>query len=166
MIQNNIFGVDIQPIACQIAKLRFFISLAIEQEPDMEKKDDNYGIKPLPNLETHFVSANTLLGLGEWKLISNDARNLKHQLQTNRERYFHARTPQSKQHYRDLDQKLRGDLAEELKQVGMPASDVDEIAHWDPYDQNSTSDWFDAEYMLGITDGLDIVIWKSAVCAS
>ena len=31
LIQNSIFGVDIQSIACQIAKLRFFISLAIEQ---------------------------------------------------------------------------------------------------------------------------------------
>ena len=35
LIQNSIFGLDIQSIACQIAKLRFFISLAIEQEPDM-----------------------------------------------------------------------------------------------------------------------------------
>ena len=34
LIQNTIYGVDIQPIACQIAKLRFFITLAIEQEPD------------------------------------------------------------------------------------------------------------------------------------
>ncbi len=49
LIQNSIFGVDIQPIACQIAKLRFFISLAIEQEPDQTA--DNFGIKPLPNLE-------------------------------------------------------------------------------------------------------------------
>ena len=31
LIQNCIYGVDIQPVACQIAKLRFFISLAIEQ---------------------------------------------------------------------------------------------------------------------------------------
>ena len=61
LIQNSIFGVDIQPIACQIAKLRFFISLAIEQEPD--KAADNFGIKPLPNLETRFVAANTLVGL-------------------------------------------------------------------------------------------------------
>ena len=29
LIQNSIFGVDIQPIACQIAKLRFFISLGL-----------------------------------------------------------------------------------------------------------------------------------------
>ena len=29
-IRNGIYGVDLQPIACRIAKLRFFISLAIE----------------------------------------------------------------------------------------------------------------------------------------
>ena len=50
LIQNSIFGVDIQSIACQIAKLRFFISLTIEQEPT-DKASDNFGIKPLPNLE-------------------------------------------------------------------------------------------------------------------
>ena len=61
LIQNSIFGVDIQPVACQIAKLRFFISLAIEQE--VNKTADNFGIKPLPNLETRFVAANTLLSL-------------------------------------------------------------------------------------------------------
>ena len=33
LIQNGIYDVDIQPIATQIAKLRFFISLAIDQEP-------------------------------------------------------------------------------------------------------------------------------------
>ena len=48
-------------MACQIAKLRFFISLAIEQKKD--ETVDNFGIKPLPNLETRFVAANTLLSL-------------------------------------------------------------------------------------------------------
>ena len=62
LIQNGIFGVDIQSIACQIAKLRFFISLTIEQEPDGDT-GNNFGIKPLPNLETRFVTANTLIGL-------------------------------------------------------------------------------------------------------
>ena len=54
---------DIQPVACQIAKLRFFISLAIEQQPTGDR-GDNYGIHPLPNLETRFVAADTLLELG------------------------------------------------------------------------------------------------------
>ena len=47
-------------MACQIARLRFFISLAIEQESERETPEDNYGIKPLPNLETRFVAADTL----------------------------------------------------------------------------------------------------------
>ena len=62
LIQNSIYGVDIQPIATQIAKLRFFISLAIDQE-STDDAGDNYGIKPLPNLETRFIAADSLLGL-------------------------------------------------------------------------------------------------------
>ena len=57
LIQNSIYGVDIQPVATQIAKLRFFISLAIEQRPD--SRADNLGIRPLPNLETPASSPRT-----------------------------------------------------------------------------------------------------------
>ncbi len=62
LIQNGIFGVDIQPVACQIAKLRFFISLVVEQETN-DNPAENYGIRPLPNLETRFVAADALIGL-------------------------------------------------------------------------------------------------------
>ena len=61
LIENCIFGVDIQPIAIQIAKLRFFISLVIEQ--DAKDDAENYGIRALPNLETRFVVANSLLSI-------------------------------------------------------------------------------------------------------
>lgn len=59
LIENCIFGVDIQPIAVQIAKLRCFISLVIDNKVDISKP--NRGIRPLPNLETKFVAANSLL---------------------------------------------------------------------------------------------------------
>ncbi len=99
LIQNSIFGVDIQPVATQVAKLRFFISLAIEQQPD-EDPDNNYDIKPLPNLETRFVAANTLLGLSrpqQLTLGQTDAVNrIQQQLNDNRERHFHATTRQQK----------------------------------------------------------------------
>ncbi|MDR2809039.1 MAG: Eco57I restriction-modification methylase domain-containing protein [Tannerellaceae bacterium] len=62
LIENCIYGVDIQPIAVQIAKLRFFISLICEQTPNNDP-DDNYGIVPLPNLESKFVVADTLIPL-------------------------------------------------------------------------------------------------------
>lgn len=63
LIRNSIFGVDIQPMAVHIAKLRFFISLIVEQKKDGAKVDENFGILPLPNLETKFVAANSLLHL-------------------------------------------------------------------------------------------------------
>ena len=157
LIQNSIFGVDIQPIACQIAKLRFFISLTIEQEPDRDA--DNFGIKPLPNLETRFIAANTLIGLKtERTLTSETARNLERQLRDNRERHFHATTRSRKLACKRTDSKLRAELTTELKNLGLPADDAEKLAHWDPYDQNATANWFDPEWMFGVTDGYDVVI--------
>ena len=103
LIQNSIFGVDIQPVACQIAKLRFFISLAIEQEPD--ETAENMGIKPLPNLETRFLAANTLIGLQLSEvssLLQDDAvqKNRK-EIEAIRRKYFLANNrPQKIQYIR------------------------------------------------------------------
>ena len=157
LIQNSIFGVDIQPVACQIAKLRFFISLAIEQES--EQNAENFGIKPLPNLETRFIAANTLIGLkAQGTLTSNTAQDLEKALRDNREQHFHATTRQRKRACKIKDEELRSELATELKHFGMPADDAEKIAQWDPYDQNATTDWFDSEWMFGLTEGFDVVI--------
>lgn len=162
LIQNSIYGVDIQPIACQIARLRFFISLAIEQEPGGEITD-NYGIKPLPNLETRFVAANTLLRLDtsgmQMNLTTPEVTQLQEELNANRERHFHATTRQKKKVCRDHDRELRDKLATALqKVVGLPAADAANISGWDPYDQNAQAEWFDAGYMFGVTEGFDLVI--------
>ena len=157
LIQNSIFGVDIQPVACQIAKLRFFISLAIEQEPDPAA--DNFGFKPLPNLETRFIAADTLLGLkGERMLTSAKAQQVESSLLDNRERHFHATTRRKKLEYKRKDKQLRKSLAQALESLGFPADDADKIAQWDPYDQNARAGWFDAEYMFGVAGGFDVVI--------
>ncbi|MDR0486428.1 MAG: N-6 DNA methylase, partial [Elusimicrobiota bacterium] len=60
LIENNIYGVDIQNIAVQISKLRFFMALVAEQDRSGDK-NDNYKIRPLPNLETKFIAANALI---------------------------------------------------------------------------------------------------------
>ena len=160
LIQNSIYGVDIQPIATQIAKLRIFISLAIEQQP--EPTADNFGIQPLPNLETRFVAADTLLGLERPTQLSlgqtASVNELKQKLHDNRERYFHANSRQRKLACRQEDAQLRQKLADALRVTGFPAADADKVAAWDPYNQNSKSDWFDMEYMFGVTDGFDVVI--------
>ena len=157
LIQNSIFGVDIKPVACQIAKLRFFISLAIEQQPD--RAAENFGVKPLPNLETRFIAANTLIGLTAQRMLtSNTAQALERELGNNRERHFHATTRQRKRECQRRDEKLRAELATELESMGTAADDAEKIAQWDPYDQNATADWFDSEWMFGVPDGFDVVI--------
>ena len=161
LIQNGIYGVDIQPIATQIAKLRFFISLAIEQEPSSDA-GDNYGIKPLPNLETRFVAADTLLGLArpaQMSLGQTDAvKELQRELDRNRESHFHANTRQQKQVYRREDSRLRQELSHALREANFSVDDAGKIAAWDPYDQNAHADWFDSEYMFGTPEGFDVVI--------
>ncbi len=157
LIQNCIYGVDIQPVACQIAKLRFFISLAIEQEPDNEA--ENLGIRPLPNLETRFLAANTLLGLkGEAMLTSARTQELERELVLNGERHFHAITREEKRACQKKDRALREALAAELREVGMPAEDAEKIASWDRYDTRAVADWFAPERMFGIREGFDVVI--------
>lgn len=70
LIENCIYGVDIQSIAVQISKLRFFISLVVDQKINTDPTD-NFGIRPLPNLEAKFVAANTLIGLNKRMQLSS-----------------------------------------------------------------------------------------------
>lgn len=158
LIENCIYGVDIQPIATQISKLRFFISLVVEQKVNSEK--DNFGIRPLPNLETKFVAANTLIGIEkESNLFSTDEiKALEKQLKKVRSKLFSARTKETKIKYRNLDKKLRGQIAENLKSQGLPVGSAEKLAVWDPYDQNATSPFFDPEWMFDIKEGFDVVI--------
>src|SRR4030042_1130847 len=54
-IQNSLYGVDIDPGAVEIAKLRLWLSLVVDE-------DDFKEIKPLPNLDYKIVCGNSLLG--------------------------------------------------------------------------------------------------------
>ena len=61
LIQKCIYGVDIQQIAVEIAKLRFFISLLVDEKIDWDKPESNYGIEPLPNLDFKLMQGNSLI---------------------------------------------------------------------------------------------------------
>ena len=159
LIENCIYGVDIQPIATQIAKLRFFISLIVEQKIDDTR--ENRGVRPLPNLETKFVAANTLLDVEKPSqlLLRNPEVDRKEKaLEEVRRRHFTARTPRTKDRYRQRDAELRSEISALLQSDGFPSETTEKIAAWDPYDQNATADFFDPEWMFGITEGFDVVI--------
>jgi adenine-specific DNA-methyltransferase len=159
LIENCIYGVDIQPIAIQISKLRFFISLVIDQKVDKEK--ENYGIRPLPNLETKFVSANTLIGLERPKqlqLRNQEIEKKEKELKDIRHRYFTAKTRAGKLKLQEKDREIRKQIAKLLINDGWPDDTAHKIASFDLFDQNASTDWFDPEWMFGIVEGFDIVI--------
>ena len=61
LIEKCIYGVDIQQIAVEIAKLRFFISLLVDEKIEWNKPENNYGIEPLPNLDFKLMQGNSLI---------------------------------------------------------------------------------------------------------
>ncbi len=124
LIQNCIYGSDIQSIAVQIAKLRFFISLVCEQKPSTNVSD-NYGIHSLPNLETKFVAADSLIGLPSvgkdvLGLGTGDIADLKEKLWDVRQRHFSAKNYQQKKKLRNKDEDLRNKIKAAVKQDAKP----------------------------------------------
>ncbi len=149
IIQNSIYGADIQCIAVQITKLRFFISLVCDA-------GDN--IQPLPNLETKFVSANSLIDLqSENKQLSLfNVDDLKQQLFDVRAKHFATRSVSEKIKLREQDEHLRNQLLEKLTS-NVNDDQAQQMAHWDPYDQNNSAEFFNPSWMFGV-DNFDIII--------
>ncbi|QEM05543.1 N-6 DNA methylase [Mucilaginibacter rubeus] len=156
LIENCIYGVDIQPIATQISKLRFFISLVVDQKVDAEH--ENFGIRPLPNLEAKFVAANTLIGIdkpvkGKFTGSLFDKKEidvLEKQLKNIRHKIFSIKSPGRKRELREQDRILReqiGDLL--IADYGNDTAKL--LASWDPYDQNISSPFYDTEWMFGLS---------------
>ncbi|MEA5536906.1 Eco57I restriction-modification methylase domain-containing protein [Crocosphaera sp. XPORK-15E] len=156
LIENCIFGVDIQPIAVQISKLRFFISLIVDQKVNNARP--NRGILPLPNLETKFVAANSLIGIEtQLSLRSPEVIKKEEELKQVRQQHFKARTPKTKRNCREKDKNLRQEISQLLKSTGLESATADTLARWNPYDLNARSDFFDPTWMFGVSS-FDICI--------
>lgn len=155
LIENCIYGVDIQPIAVQIAKLRFFIALIVDQR--VNHQAPNMGVRPLPNLETKIVAADSLIPIdkpgSQMELFESEVRPLRQQLEQIRHDHFNARTPARKAKCRERDAQLRADIARLLQQSGWDPTTARKLAAWNPYDQNHPAPFFDSEWMFGLPIG-------------
>ena len=160
LIENCIYGVDIQPIAIQISKLRFFISLVVDQKTN-DNPIDNFGIRPLPNLEAKFVAANTLIGLHNQTnlFVTDDIKRMQDEMKVAKHKIFGAKTVKTKRKYKDRVAQLRIQMVDELKRL-RAVSDEDHLMllDWDMFDQNKAAKFFDPNWMFGIDGGFDIVI--------
>ncbi|GIW62626.1 MAG: hypothetical protein KatS3mg090_0452 [Patescibacteria group bacterium] len=165
LIENSIYGVDIQPIAIQICKLRFFLTLLIDQK--IHPKKENFGVKPLPHLETKFVSANTLIKLkGSQKIDQLDwvrkgdhiLQPLKEELKELYKKHFHIKNRAEKKRLQEKAKTIRKKIKDLLIKEGWQSEEAKKIAEFDIFSQTATADWFEPEWMFGVEDGFDIVI--------
>ena len=154
LIEKCIHGVDIQPIAVQIAKLRFFIALIVEQK----KRDglENFGLTSLPNLETKIVAADTLLPIprqNRQASLLDDPRiaEVEEALRDASAGYFSARTRRTKLAQRERIQQLHDRLCALLQENSLVnRDDARRMAAYDPFDQNAHAGFFDVEWMFGM----------------
>ena len=158
VIKNSIFGIDLQPIAVEISRLRCFLSLIIEEKVD--DYEPNRGINPLPNLDFKFIIANSLVRLDPSEQISlfedNDHINA---LKAVRDEYFNSdseRRAELKSDFKDIQQEMLLCNIGSSKNV---SKRYFQLSAWKPF-QNESTDWFDADWMFGIKEdeGFDIVI--------
>lgn len=161
LIEHCIHGVDIQPIAIQISKLRFFISLVVDQKPTNDPKT-NFGIRPLPNLESKFVSANTLIPLDRTENLftsTDEIRAYEKQLEDLSHRIFLSKRNAEKTRLRQEMDVTRMNMAMTLNNNGfLGETGYDQLVNWNMFDQNSSATFFDPEWMFGVKEGFDIVI--------
>ena len=153
VIQNTIYGVDIQPIGIEISKLRCFLTLIVDEKID--ESAPNRGIEPLPNLEFKFVAADSLRVLPRKGLYDDDSALSK--LQEIRNAYLQS-CGEEKADLRTEFVDLQNAIFD--RQTANYESQKDNralmLSLWKPFDFGVT-DWFDPGWMFGV-DRFDLVI--------
>ena len=157
ILQNMIHGTDIQPIAIEISRLRAFLSLIVEEEKNEE--EENLGIKPLPNLEFNFISANSLISLENKKSSQREfadriSEGFIERMRNIAEKYFLADSDEKKQKVKYEFETLRASIINDGNFLDKESKN--KFLSWHPFENKST-DFFDSEIQFGIKE-FDIVI--------
>ncbi len=158
IIQNTLYGVDIQPIAAEISKLRCFLTLIVDENIDENKP--NRGVEPLPNLEFKFVTADSLRKL---PLETNygglfNANDDLEQLKRIRQDYLQS-FGDEKATLKTKFKEIQDRVAQQQFSLGKNIDTNSRaylIGTWKPFSHEKV-DWFDPEWMFGIK-GFDIMI--------
>uniref|UniRef100_A0A7C3ND45 site-specific DNA-methyltransferase (adenine-specific) n=1 Tax=candidate division WOR-3 bacterium TaxID=2052148 RepID=A0A7C3ND45_UNCW3 len=156
ILKNSIYGVDIQPIAVEISKLRCFLTLIVDQ-----KFVENIKIEPLPNLEFKFVCANTLIGLTKvFDIQAHEIQNLIIKLKEKVSTYFYSHSVEKEKTIKEIEE-IQKELFETMliwkETRSKEYTSQLYLSNWNPFSGES-SKWFEPEFMFGLNDNFDIVI--------
>lgn len=185
IVKECIFGVDIQPIAIEISRLRCFLTLIVDEHID--DQEDNRGIKPLPNLDFKFVAANSLISPPDENNQSKDSfifNDFQNELELTVSEYFGADDADMKSRavnklHELIDKKVGEKRNAVLRDMGLLSDEKFEKAYragkkknhgillkeadmWSSYKNifmNKKVDFFHPKYFFpSVRDGFDIVI--------
>lgn len=175
VILNNLFGVDIMEEAVEICKLRLFLKLAAQVEPDL--KHENLGIEPLPDIDFNIRAGNTLVGYATYadvkkaqtskldldnsfEAITRSAADLQQSFKAFRLRQIEGdgTVPlENKKTLRKrlaaLEEMLNGYLAQES---GVPVSNAAKLSKWQ--NTHQPFHWFIEFHQIMEDGGFDVVI--------
>jgi REP element-mobilizing transposase RayT len=114
-IEHSLYGVDIDPGAVEIAKLRLWLSLVVDE-------DEITNIKPLPNLDYKIVCGNSLLGLSDITMMSE---KLEKDLEKLKVDYFNETNPINKQNLRNEIDTVFKKLLQSAREFSKDIPDID-----------------------------------------
>ena len=175
IILQNLFGVDIMEEAVEICKLRLFLKLAAQVDPDESK--DNLGIEPLPDLDFNIRAGNTLVGFASYdevrhaatskfdfedtmEKVAQKARELQEAFDTFRTRQVEGdgSVPiKSKQELRRRFKALEDELNRYLaSECNFAPSRKDAYARW--LKSYQPFHWFVEFYRIMSSGGFDVII--------
>lgn len=148
ILEKNIFGVDIEPMAVEISRLRAWLSLIVDSDGGPQN------VKPLPNLDFRFVCANTLVPLNdESALMFDDDSDLASKLQVIREAYFDTESIAEKQIFRYEYEAL---VNKEAGGFGQSAKTA-QLKSYRPFEADESASFFDPSHMFGV-EKFDILL--------
>ncbi|HLC40849.1 MAG TPA: DNA methyltransferase, partial [Methylomirabilota bacterium] len=179
IILNNLYGVDIMEEAVEICKLRLFLKLAAQVEPDTKR--DNLGIEPLPDIDFNVKVGNTLVGFATYddvnKAILGDtqgkmdlfnemdkiavkAADLQQAFDAFRERQVEGDASVPTEHKLELRNRLSG-LQVELNrylaiEYGVESADKTGYAKW--LKSHQPFHWFVEFYGIMNGGGFDVIL--------
>jgi adenine-specific DNA-methyltransferase len=176
ILSHNIYGVDIMPMAIEIARLRAWLSLVLEEEYKPNDFKHNFGVKPLPNFDFKFVCANTLIDSGyddflakldiavEGSSLHKLASEIQ-RLEAIRDDYFDTlgdigKRERLKEEFGAVKAKIKSDEFKSLRRNWGLDPFFEKIDDWNPFDDSYASSFFSPGWMFGraLKDGFDVVI--------
>jgi len=146
-LRDAIFGIDIEPMAIEICRLRAWLSILVDSPLEME-------ITPLPNLNFKFIAADSLTRLpkGDSQTLFGD-NQLEEFLNDIRSQYFDAKDFHKKSNLRILYEKKILETSDIMSTTERESL----IRSFNPFDAKRFASFFDPQVFFGIAN-FDIVL--------